>query len=83
MLFTCLTKEIPSIFLRLKVNFSGNIYEARRQLMGLKELAVIANIPATYTGLTQVTVPPNSSNSCERLFIVFNITFLQVHENAL
>lgn len=41
--------------------FTGNIYEARRQLMGLKEPAVIANIPSTYHGHSQI---PGSNQPC-------------------
>uniref|UniRef100_A0A1B6KZ36 SAM domain-containing protein n=1 Tax=Graphocephala atropunctata TaxID=36148 RepID=A0A1B6KZ36_9HEMI len=43
---------------------ASNIYEARRQLIGLKEPAVLASIPATYNALNQDPSPTFGSHPC-------------------
>ncbi|KAG8258931.1 Protein bicaudal C 1 [Homalodisca vitripennis] len=55
-------QNVVSITIKGLEKNASNIYEARRQLIGLKEPAVLANIPATYNALNQDTPPPAFGN---------------------
>ncbi|XP_054269355.1 protein bicaudal C-like [Macrosteles quadrilineatus] len=57
-------QNVVSVTIKGLEKNANNIYEARRQLIGLKEPAVVANIPSTYVGVNQIAVNTCNNHTC-------------------